>query len=597
MQDITAIISIMDNVSAKITLEFVNITLTNSKLMLNGLNVIMNQAKLGDITVDKGKDKTPSHSVNVAESSFNHLQTKTGYHIDVTNCTIQEYNRTWMEVEDSELNISNSIFYDIDTCLMKISRSGVYMVYSQIYFLPLDSETNEEVTPWWIMDLTASNLTIKDSTFVYSRKTKGPSILKAIQSQVAIDNSTFMNFTSGDSLLKAYNESILTVSNSSFNGNRGSVLSIVMDSLAVIVESVFIGNVGIYGASIVAAGLSTIEIARSSLINNIASRGGAIYVQDHVALHCHRNNFTGNKAMEFSEIENKVVGEGHIGGAIAAVNSSDVTVIDSRFYDNFAENSGGAIALEDNVTLTVANALFVNNSARNYGGALVALRRGRQVRLNPELTSEKILRYNPADYLTNYSRRNRPSDVTVMEAMDELRENSKSKDHTVQLSSRGIGAIVVNSSFIHNIAGHSGGAVSVQLNHNLPLQVNHSIFESNNSPVGGSVLDLHNVTDIVLQSSMFKNNGENSSQVVHIARGRSVRVARVDFGKGSQCKMAFSDGEYSLRTFVSTFNDEKYNISLRSNENNFRRKAVNKGILKFAACNASVLETPYASSE
>lgn len=59
------------------------------------------------------------------------------------------------------------------------------------------------------------------------------------------------------------------------------------------------------------------------------------------------------------------------GGAIAAVNSSVVTIKDSEFIRNKSTgNEGGALSLDDNSSCTITGSLFEGNKAQRRGGAI-----------------------------------------------------------------------------------------------------------------------------------------------------------------------------------------------------------------------------------
>ena len=95
MEDLTAVISLMEGLSDehKINLELLNVTISNSRLSVRGLNIVVNQAILGDLNVI-GQPHKQGASVTMTTSTFAHLGTKSGYRIEVINCTLPENDKT-----------------------------------------------------------------------------------------------------------------------------------------------------------------------------------------------------------------------------------------------------------------------------------------------------------------------------------------------------------------------------------------------------------------------------------------------------------------------------------------------------------------------
>ncbi len=119
-----------------------------------------------------------------------------------------------------------------------------------------------------------------------------------------------------------------------------------------------IGEWCYYGAVWVYNG-STLTGSDLTFSNNLGGIGGALAVVTNSTVTLDNSNFDGNDAM-------------NDGGAAVVWYSSDLNINDVAFTGNETDWDGGAVHLNDSSTLTGTGSSFVNNSSLAYGGAVRA---------------------------------------------------------------------------------------------------------------------------------------------------------------------------------------------------------------------------------
>ena len=221
-----------------------------------------------------------------------------------------------------------------------------------------------------------------------------------------IEGSTFVNNT----MLSTFTDNIgfdggnavyqrsddLHISESSFLNNTGlgSAVQVVGDYIggaAVVTDSTFSGNTGIYGGAIGAVYVSVsgstfnrnsaewsggaitavnAEIDRSTFAGNSSLRGGAVFYCGESFIT--NSSFTQNVA---ERVSNSRVGPAELsglGGAVAGYGGT-LSLTSNTFTSNRADLAGGAVWLEDNAGESLAvmsKNRFTRNQAGSIGGAV-----------------------------------------------------------------------------------------------------------------------------------------------------------------------------------------------------------------------------------
>ncbi len=159
-----------------------------------------------------------------------------------------------------------------------------------------------------------------------------------------------------------YNLGALTISNSTFSGNRtaiGSGGGIYNFGALTISNSTFSGNTASSGGGGGIYNAGTVMIQHSIFSGNSAPAGGGLFNGRTVMIQ--NSTFSGNTASR---------GDG--GGILNVWAAASLSVINSTFSGNTATAAGGGgIANYNNATATTMNSTFSANSATNGGGVYV----------------------------------------------------------------------------------------------------------------------------------------------------------------------------------------------------------------------------------
>lgn len=194
----------------------------------------------------------------------------------------------------------------------------------------------------------------------------------------SITSSVFSNNSGGNggAIYKMYEGSLGEISYCEFNNNTatktsgyGGAIYSVGGALTVKTSS-FSSNSAFYGGAITAtrasAGWDTPEggiltVSESSFNDNKATNsGGAIYLGNYSSLSVSDSSFTGNTSSGG--------GTSYGGGAICILSSSEAEITSSTFTSNYATYQGGAIMTASDLTLIDTS--FYDNSAGTRGGAI-----------------------------------------------------------------------------------------------------------------------------------------------------------------------------------------------------------------------------------
>ena len=116
------------------------------------------------------------------------------------------------------------------------------------------------------------------------------------------------------------------------------------------------GNEGWYGGGLYLDG-GTTRIEESTISDNTASLGGAVYIYAYAQLDIIDSSISRNQAQD-------------VGGAIYIYYDTQINLDDSTFESNTSGSSGGAIYAYWEVDLTTIDTHFINNTAGGAGGAI-----------------------------------------------------------------------------------------------------------------------------------------------------------------------------------------------------------------------------------
>ena len=307
----------------------------------------------------------------------------------------------------------------------------------------------------------------------YATSTKGNAFGAALQVLGTVSNCTF-----------EYNQA-----NSDVNNSHAGALCFRPGSN--VYNCTFIGNIAYRGAATTfhASG----ELKDCIFINNTATGfGGAI-----------STGYDGTTGQQV-KISNSYF-EGNtapIGGAITT-HGNDITVDNSTFISNKADDDGGAVYVVDD-GITVSNSNFGNNSAKNHAGAIYV--KGNNVKIQNATFVNNSAHFAGAVRVEgNY--------VNVFNATfigNKAISDGVSKSQAGALGISGNNVNIDSSYFANNTAEGDAGAIGVKGSH---IKVTNSQFYSNhadpfnndlNTGLGGAIYTMGN--NVTYDNAIFRYN-------------------------------------------------------------------------------------------
>ena len=161
--------------------------------------------------------------------------------------------------------------------------------------------------------------------------------------------------------------STATVNNCTFVNNSNNTVVLTESTEASVISCTFQSNsCPFYGGAILVNNSCELRVLQSIFLNNSAAFGGAISVDGHSLLMITESSFFENSAkLETWDIYKNISGEG---GAVY-ISKSQVNIIQSQFYKNYAYVSGGSVLIGES-SLLILDTVFENNVAGFNGGAV-----------------------------------------------------------------------------------------------------------------------------------------------------------------------------------------------------------------------------------
>lgn len=357
-------------------------------MLMTGMSLPLASMTMAETTYTSYNDAWESHAdgdtyyltADEDDQEAKSLLTDT-FTIDGSDGNDGRYTLTWKEGEENKygnamdvgvggvLTVSNVIFADYKDYFLQVDGGKVVSI-TNVDFINVDGAASQAG------DNGPAICLVENSTYGSTIGTISGCTFDGIMTY-----ST--GYIGGAIYLGGSNTSIVTIENSTFNGNMaghgGAIYVASGGNIDSITNCVFTNNVaykstyGDGGAIYYAAsdaGTHELEVANSVFENNSAvSQGGAIHVTNNgqgwystgTDLTVKNSEFTGNTALG--------------GGAIYTNSYCSLVVENSTFTGNSSTSSntayhGGAIYIGTNNTASISDSLFVSNSANYYGGAI-----------------------------------------------------------------------------------------------------------------------------------------------------------------------------------------------------------------------------------
>ena len=505
------------------TIDVSNVTLLVNETfqwIFSGLNINVSQCRLDSIRIEGQEDqsnytdqKVENPQIIIHNSSFNSLDLKPRTKAQITDCYTDaqfQPRPTLITVNNSDLSIQNSHL-----------ENFVNENHSTILF----GHNN-------------SNVTIENSTFIQHNSSKGVLLLHN-NSSIHISSSSILQniaFTVGYSAVTLRHTIHAVIHNTVFGNNSASVGGALFaeDQCQVILANcTFSSNMAITDKRVNISKNSNLQKVihdrnntgahkpiRSILFNQtssdakkyktISAQHAQLPIRSSILKKMSARFLTRNYNVKEHSAEQEGVSMG-MGGALFVVKQSLLLVTKCLFKDNSAQYSAGAIAAGINVILEILETTFVGNKALEGGAFNV----DQQSYL---LMRNCILKNNLAQY-------NGGAVVAVINVTLDIQETT----------------------FVGNKASE-GGAITVQ--NQTHLRITNCVFDDNISQdLGGAIVGSYNVT-LGIQETIFVGNKALSDG----GAGGAIDVEQQAQFRIRNCVFKDNSAQYIAGAITTSFN-------------------------------------------
>ena len=342
---------------------------------------------------------------------------------------------------------------------------------------------------------TSGNTNITDALFVdnYATYTGGAIALRA--SAVTVNNTKFYNNTASDGGALYVGGTGITnfvyssdfENNTATNGNGGAINWVA--SAGEIIESNFTNNSATYGGALYLGGnAANSHIVNVTFDNNYASKNGG-------AIDCNAKNMTLLDTLFINNVADEY------GAALCReFNATGGSGKNNTFTSNHAGIAGAALAWMDSVGIKINDYHFYNNTAGIMGGAIYANPGSDNCTINNSVfIGNKVLDIeNGLGGAINFASAN----ATILNS--NFTENTAAFGGALNVESNGGSTYVNNSLFDDNKAYVHGGAINLQAS---SVTLNNTIFYDNEANNGGALF----VGGAGLTNYVYNSNFENNT--------------------------------------------------------------------------------------
>ena len=341
----------------------------------------------------------------------------------------------------------------------------------------------------------------------------GGSIYGRGKTTISIHNGTFQSSSADNSggAVHKQNNCIIKINNSSFTDNQaayGGVIRVYSNSVAIIVDSFMQGNRAVLDVGVLDAYQdSHINIQNTDFEFNNASYGGALAGHQSI-LTINQSSFSNNSAQQ-------------VGGVMRFLAHNSVTVVDSYFRFNTAENGG--VLYADGSDINIQSSDFIDNEAFISGGVLYVTNGGNvDVDSNCSFTGNHVESHGGVMSLSHGTtaaihscmfdanraagRRGvvdlQRSNLTVSGSSF---DSSTARTYGGVVNANGSTIVVISSSFTYNSAmQRQGGALNLWMNSNATIE--SSNFSNNSARLSGGGISMEEKCTITLYNSNLNLN-------------------------------------------------------------------------------------------
>ncbi|WP_169805791.1 beta strand repeat-containing protein [Methanobrevibacter curvatus] len=278
------------------------------------------------------------------------------------------------------------------------------------------------------------------------------------------------------------------------NGNGTMGTAILTYSKITVDNCTFSNNIGESGSTILIGPLAYNSIIKNSIFNN--NKGIQADTDNFIQGGVIRSATTNLTITDSTFTNNFALNEG---GAISIVNGTGTKIINCKFTNNSA-NIGGAIRIAD-CEVTISNSLFNQNNANNIGAIYIL--NGAVTILNSNFTSNKA---NNGGAIGIYNRTTNDNKIIILKNL--IFDSNKAT---------GMGGAIytlipikyLNDSIFKNNSAINGGGIYSLSN----LQINTANFSHNTATTSGGAIYANGQISISSKSNFTSNNANNGGAI------------------------------------------------------------------------------------
>ena len=206
-------------------------------------------------------------------------------------------NRVSGQTRDGFISIYNSTVGSLNVQGPEMFRINI--IKSELYGTERPTKT--------LLDVSNTKLYIRKSTFRSNEVGTGPAVPKATNSQIVVENCTFLENVGETGLFEITNGSNLNMTDTEFKNNGRwffalSTIVVRRSSSASISGCTFVSNMAEYGAALCSFQNTSVVVNSSVFIDNLGQEGGAINCHNQVDLSQEYNN---NRSTEVQSVDIK----------------------------------------------------------------------------------------------------------------------------------------------------------------------------------------------------------------------------------------------------------------------------------------------------
>ena len=372
---------------------------------------------------------------------------------------------------------------------------------------------------------------------------QGGVIITKRKSLFNIANNIFYDNRANDDggVLVSSDKTIFNIVNCAFIGNSAAkdcgVIITVDTSSFIVTNSTFTNNSATYGGVMCTYHASSFNITGSLFSSNSATHGSIMYTYDDSKINIsYGNAFIKNRAhncgvmciderslISISQSTFSENSANEYGGVIMSYSVHLLFITSCSFTYNNAEDGGGVIFALDNSSFKIDNSNFANNNATDFGGVIYA-------------TGESSFNITNSSFLNNLAVNDggvfytiRQPSITIISS---IFTNNNATNGGVFDTTKQSSFTVINSTFCYNYASYAGG-VMYTFKNSLFKIINCTFSRNIATDAGGVIYALRDSYFTITESTFINNFANNDGGVVNAGGNTFLNITNSVFANNA----------------------------------------------------------------